>query len=163
MITAERLRSVLRYEPNTGDFYWIAKTANATVLGSRAGTFMMRGCIGIKIDGRTYKAHRLAWLYVYGCWPTDQIDHKNRSPSDNRFDNLREADSNENNQNRSRPVGRMSPLKGASWNTGKRKWIAQIQHRNQYVYLGKYDCPIAAHLQYCIATAKFHGQFARTT
>jgi hypothetical protein len=97
-ITAERLRKLLAYDPETGVFRWKVQRGRVRA-GSIGGTLIKSGCHMIAIDWRTYPAHRLAWLCVHGCWPVDQIDHVNGIRTDNRIANLREAIRNENNEN----------------------------------------------------------------
>ena len=83
LLTAERLREVLVYQPDTGEFYRGDKKAGS--LNAR------HGYIYICVDYRHYRAHRLAWLYMYGKWPDGDIDHINSNRSDNRIANLRDV------------------------------------------------------------------------
>lgn len=79
-LTAGRLRELLHYNPETGTFTWIARSAHGSHIriGAIAGSSPnSNGYLQIRADGRTYKAHRLAWLYVNGEWPRADIDHKN--------------------------------------------------------------------------------------
>lgn len=68
-------------------------------VGAVAGTPKENGYVQINVGGRFYYAHRLAWLYMTGKWPTAQIDHINRMRADNRWENLREATHVENMRN----------------------------------------------------------------
>ena len=97
-LTAERLRKALDYDPDTGIFTR-RYTQGGRKIGDAAGSTSVHGYRVIKIDGRQYRAHRLAWLYVHGRWPRDQIDHINRDKTDNRIANLREATNGQNNAN----------------------------------------------------------------
>lgn len=72
MLTAERLRSLLRYDPDTGTFVWAARTSNRIKIGDVAGRPHNRGYVAIGVDGRVYLAHRLAWLWVTGNWPASR-------------------------------------------------------------------------------------------
>jgi citrate synthase len=91
-LTAEELRRVLHYDPDTGIFTWKVTLSNRNPAGKKAGCIDHYGYIMMSIHGKRYKAHRLAWLYMTGAWPTNQIDHKFNNRSDNRFSELREAD-----------------------------------------------------------------------
>src|SRR5437868_3578208 len=97
-VTAERLREVLIYAPETGLFYWRGQRGGQ---GARceAGTWHSHGYRSIKIDGVAYYAHRLAWLYVHGEHPNREIDHDNGDRGDNRIVNLRQCSHAENLRN----------------------------------------------------------------
>ena len=84
-LTAERLREVLDYDPDTGVFTRKVRTASSVKVGDVAGSLNGKGYIRIRVDGRLYFAHRLAWLYVHGEWPVDQVDHINGIKNDNRI------------------------------------------------------------------------------
>ena len=105
-LTAERLREVLDYGPDTGVFTWKIRTNSRVKVGDVAGALRPDGYIQISIDGRLHRAHRLAWLYVTGESPPDQIDHINGVRDDNRIANLRLATSAENKQNLRRAKSR---------------------------------------------------------
>ena len=87
-LTAERLRQLLDYSPETGLFYWRVKRGSVAA-GTEAGTWHGNGYRKIHIDGVPHLAHRLAWLYVHGEHPTGEIDHRNGNPADNRISKLR--------------------------------------------------------------------------
>src|SRR3954470_6742060 len=101
ILDATRLRELLRYDPDTGDFIWTAKSSAKArnVLGDRAGHIDSQGYRLIYIDGKRYRAHWLAWMYVHGYLPK-LVDHKNGHRSDNRIANLREATVSLNAQNK---------------------------------------------------------------
>ena len=88
-ITADELRSILHYNPLTGVFTRI-RSAHPHRVGVVVGS-VSHGYILIGLLGKRYRAHRLAWLYVYGTWPKHDIDHINRNRSDNRICNLRDV------------------------------------------------------------------------
>jgi hypothetical protein len=100
MITQERLQELLDYEPGTGNFRWRRNAGRygRIAAGSIAGSVNDRGYVIIVIDGENYRAHRLAWLYMHGKFPS-QLDHANRVKSDNRISNLRIVDNEENSAN----------------------------------------------------------------
>jgi hypothetical protein len=68
-LTAERLREVLDYNPETGVFTWKVRTSIRVVAGKVAGSVGKRGYLIIGVGGRNYYAHRLAWLHMTGEWP----------------------------------------------------------------------------------------------
>ncbi|MFP3652303.1 MULTISPECIES: HNH endonuclease signature motif containing protein [Burkholderia] len=123
-LTAERARELLNYDPATGEFRWKVTRNNRTRAGSVAGAKEVQGYHVIKIDGRTYKAHRLAWLIVTGAWPTSQIDHIDHDRSNNRFSNFREATNQENHRNKRMRRINTSGVTGV--NRVGNKWHARI-------------------------------------
>ena len=138
-LTAEYLRSILNYDPETGIFTRKVRTANRVKVGDVAGCKNSEGYLGIKICSRTHQAHRLAWMYVYGEWPTGQIDHINRIRTDNRIANLREVSHKQNNQNRSKPSNNTSGHPGVSWHKQRSKWLAHIKHNQKKIHLGCFN------------------------
>jgi hypothetical protein len=100
----------------------------------------------IRICGRGYKAHRLAWLYVYGTWPTLQIDHIDEGKRNNALANLREATPSENLQNISHGnTGSASGLRGVSWFSQYGKWKACFQLAGRKFFVGHFDDKHAAY------------------
>lgn len=96
----ERLLEVLSYDPGTGIFHWRPGTRRE---GFVAGTIVSEGYISIGIDRRCYKAHRLAWLYFHGIWPSAVVDHIDGDTSNNRIENLRDVTHAQNGLNRHVP------------------------------------------------------------
>lgn len=100
MLTAERLREVLHYEPETGAFTWLVRSGGRSTVGSRAGYVdPSTGYWKLRVAGRNHYAHRLAFIYMTGSAPTEQVDHINRDRADNKWTNLREADRSLNMRN----------------------------------------------------------------
>ncbi len=135
-LTAEYLRSVLHYDPETGLFTWKVRAANRVKVGDAAGCPNGDGYLHIKVQSRLYKAHRLAWLYMNGEWPKDQLDHINRNRSDNRIANLREVSHKQNQQNAGKSSTNTSGHTGVSWNKQNSKWRALIMHNRKLIHLG---------------------------
>lgn len=94
------LKHILSYIPETGKFYWKIAKSSKTIVGKEAGTLHPNGYIYIRIDGFGFRAHRLAWFYVYKEWPKLEIDHINQIKTDNRICNLRDVTSKENQNNK---------------------------------------------------------------
>ena len=135
-LTAEYLRSVLHYEPETGIFTWKVSTSRRVKVGDVAGSPDGRGYLQISVRSRLHRAHRLAWLYVYGVWPKDQIDHINRNRPDNRIANLRDVSHKQNGQNASKPSNNTSGYQGLCWYKRDSKWLASITHNYKQIHLG---------------------------
>jgi hypothetical protein len=101
-ITQDHLKHLLTYDAETGVFTWNKATGRAPA-GAVAGWYDQDGYVQIRVCGKAYRAHRLAWLYVYGYLPTLDIDHVNGNPADNRISKLRETDRAGNLQNIFKP------------------------------------------------------------
>ena len=139
MLTYERLREVLEYDPDQGVFKWLVNRSRTAKVGWVAGCKRSDEYIFIMINGKSYAAHRLAWLYMTGEWPVDQIDHYDHIKYNNRFYNLREATQQENNKNWSKRIDNTSGITGINWYKQTNKWVAQIQHNGKKKHLGYFD------------------------
>ena len=155
----EYLKSILNYDPDTGEFSWAAARPKVRV-GQRAGYKHHKGYIYIEIDGKQYSAHRLAWIYMNGNIPEKSIDHINRNRADNRIENLRLAENGQNRAN-SKSTSK-SGYKGVvvkSW-LKEKPYVAQIRHNGKQTHIGCYSTPEEAHEQYKIASSIAFGEFA---
>ena len=167
-LTQERLCEVLKYEPETGVFTWRMKRGRA-VAGSIAGKIWTNPESQqskyriIRVDGHSYKAHRLAWLAVYGVWPKLYIDHIDGNGLNNAIGNLRLATLSQNQHNRGLPKNSKSGLKGVSYFSKVQRWGAQIVVNGKHHWLGYFDEPNAAHAAYCEAAVRLHKDFARVS
>ena len=150
------LKSLLSYEKGTGVFRWRVQRPNGVKPGDIAGAPYARGYIGIGVMGKVYLAHRLAWLYVTGSWPADQVDHKNTIKSDNRWKNLRLASVVLNGQNIRNPRRHnKTGFLGVHVQGGK--FRAQIRVNYKPMFLGDYPTPELAHAAYLKAKRKYHA------
>lgn len=155
IVTQERLKEVLSYDPDTGLFRWKKSLSNRGPVGAIAGRVTQRGCIVIGIDTRPYKAHRLAFLYVNGEWPRNKVDHRDGDPTNNVWENLRDVTQKVNMENRRKPKSNnKSGLIGVR--TGKNKFYAHINLSGKNHYLGGYDTAQEAHAAYLTAKRKLH-------
>ena len=155
-VEAARLRELLEYDAETGLFRWRVNKSSAARAGDIAGSRHNKEYLCIRIDGVSYLCHRLAWLYAYGVWPIDQLDHVNGRRADNRLCNLRECSNAQNCQNvRSHRDG-TSQYIGVSWNTEKRKWMAQLTVNGKRVLRKMFRTEDAAMAAYVFAKRKHH-------
>lgn len=159
-LTYKRLRELLHYNPATGMFTWLVDRGNKCPAGSVAGGLRPDGYLVIGIDYGIHRASRLAWLYITGDMPKDEIDHKNCVRDDNRWSNLRLATRTQQRQNTS-VKKHTCDLKGVGWHKHTQKWRAYIIVNGRYIHLGLHDTPEEAHTAYVRAAKFYFGEFAR--
>lgn len=125
-LTQSLLKEYIHYCPNTGDFTYIKKVSNKTVIGKKAGSISKRdGHLEIRFMGTLYRGNRLAWFYMTGEWGTF-IDHKNHNELDNSWDNLRDVDRRTNNMNIPMKSNNTSGVMGVWYRKDTNKWVAEI-------------------------------------
>jgi hypothetical protein len=161
MLTQEILKYHLHYCPETGIFTWLVPAAHRMKPGDIAGWTHKRGYRDIRVLGKIYKVHRLAWLYIYGVWPTKGIDHINGITGDNRIQNLREANNAQNLHNSKLRKDNTSGYHGVSWSKSHNKWIAKISYRGKERYIGSYSNAEEAAEHYLFLAEIIHGEFLR--
>ena len=159
MLTAEKLREQLHYDPATGVFTRRVARANNTKVGDIAGSRNDEGYVVVKVLSHSYRAHRLAWLHVYGVWPQNPLDHINGIRDDNRIENLRAATHTENLRNAKKRKNTRCALKGVNFNKGRFRAIITVASKR--IHLGYYDTEEDAHAAYMAAAEKEFGAFAR--
>ncbi len=133
MLTLERLREVLKYDPETGAFTWLVARGGHAKAGTSAGC-LKSGYQFIKVDWVIYRSGRLAWFYMTGVWPTALIDHKDRNRLNNKWVNLREATPKQNQENRSKRRGVSSKYVGVHWSHDHDGWRAAVCHHGKNIY-----------------------------
>jgi HNH endonuclease len=155
MITLERLKELLTYNPETGLF-----TRNIfTNYINKVGFYDTKGYLRTRIDGENYSVHRLIWFYMTGAWPKDQIDHINGIKDDNKWNNLREATNGQNAINKA-SFSKLG-IKGVRIDPKykyKTKYIAQITTNKKVICLGRFDTIEEASNSYNEAAKKYHGE-----
>ena len=154
--TPEELRQLLRYEPETGNLFWLERpealfqngkqTAkhncrawNAKLAGKEAMTTTNKGYHQGTIFKRMIKAHRAIWAIHYGHWPRGEIDHIDGDTKNNKIDNLREVSRTENMRNVSRRRDNSSGATGVYWDVRGQYWYAQIKVAGKAIHLGQFD------------------------
>lgn len=144
MLTQDTLKEYLSYNTESGNFTWLKRTSNRIKVGEEAGSLGINGYISISILGKKYYAHRLAFLYISGSMPTDQVDHINHVRTDNSWNNLSQATNLSNGKNQKKNATNSTGLVGVSWSKQNKKWHAYISHKNKRIPLGHYSTKLAA-------------------
>lgn len=155
MLTQERLKKIIDYDQLTGIFIWKISRPKCHV-GAIAGCLCKDGYVYVTIDKKRYEAHRLAWLFVYGVWPTNQTDHKDTIRHHNWIENLRDVTHSGNQQNRimanaNNKIGFL----GVYLSRGK--YMAQITVSGKNKFLGRFTTPEEAHQSYLAAKRIHHS------
>jgi hypothetical protein len=135
ILTAARLRELLYYDPDTGDFSWVKRSGSRW--RDRVGNTSQQRHIIVRIgiDYRQYKGHQLAWLWMTGDWPTLEIDHINQDPTDNRWSNLRLATRSQNGRNHKLYKTNTSGVNGVIWDKWTGSWIVSLYGK----HIGRYS------------------------
>lgn len=153
-ISVTKVRKELTYNPETGLFVRnerspcdftpngqlssesLCKSYNTRYANKPAITAKNRGgyLIG-RVCGRNVFAHRIAWAYMTGAWPEEDIDHINGDRSDNRFENLREVSRTENLKNRGLCKRNKSGEIGIYWGADRGKWRVELMN----IKIGSFD------------------------
>lgn len=158
--TPDRLRELLNYDPETGEFRWKIGRKKAAA-GTIAGYVRPDGYLFICVDYTKFGAHRAAWAIMTGEWCNEVIDHANMNKLDNRWCNLRKASKIFNAHNTVECKNNTSGYKCVVWNKQRQKWMATTQIRGVRHYIGLFDDKEDAANAY-IAFAKSQvGEFAR--
>ena len=155
MLTQTRLKEILHYNPETGMFVRRIKQSGVKQ-GKISGSLTKEGYLVTSIDQKTYKCHRLAWLYINGEWPIGQIDHINGNRSDNQIKNLRDVAKQQNaeNQRKAQRSNKSTNVLG-TWKNGN-GFAARISHNNIKVYLGTFATIEEARAAYIASKRLLH-------
>jgi hypothetical protein len=161
VVSLERVKELLDYEPTTGIFRWKGRTGRGktplSAPGALAGTTNDSGYRIIRLDRVNFRAHRLAWLYVHGELPKQDIDHINGDRSDNRIANLRSVSRSVNLQNlrSAKSHNKSSGLLGV--HLSDNRWIAKLQVDKRTVHIGSFGTAEEASQAYLAAKRSLHA------
>lgn len=150
MLTQEKLKEKIVYFPNTGKFH-NAKT------GREVGTADKRGYVKILVNGKSYRAHRLAWLYVHGNFPKNEIDHIDGDRSNNKLKNLRDVTRAVNCMNMPKTDRNTTGFKGVDYFKPAQLYRSRIVKDGKRLFLGYFKTPEEAYKAYCDAGNLHHG------
>jgi hypothetical protein len=147
-LNSTRLKELLQYNHDTGVFIWINNMGRRIKAGAEAGCLTRQGYVQIRIDAKSYAAHRLVWLYMYGSFPSMSIDHIDGDKTNNARKNLRLATQAENCQNLKKSRGKSGFL-GVSKDTARgNRWKASIKLNGKQQHISWYQTPEEAHQAY---------------
>lgn len=154
------VRRLLSYDPESGVFTRLVSTGGAAA-GSVAGYVAVRGNRSISVNKKRFAEHRLAWFFMTGEWPKNEIDHIDGNPLNNRFSNLREATSSQNKQNRHKARsdnkhGLIGAYKHCVSAKGVTRWRARIQVDGVVKHIGLFDSAELAQAAYIEAKRQLH-------
>jgi hypothetical protein len=140
-ISYDFLQEILNYNRETGVFVWkhrydVPKQWNTKFAGNIAGHISLNGYVFISVNDKKYLAHRLAWVFAYGEWPSLEIDHIDGNPENNRIKNLRLATRLENGRNRKIQNSNKSGITGVCWDKENKRWKAYIWYNGKNKNLG---------------------------
>lgn len=148
-LTQSLLMDALDFNPETGVFVWKKPTSNRVRAGRVAGRVTVIGYVAIGIYGKLYSAHRLAWLWVYGEWPKNELDHIDHNRQNNAINNLRNVTRSQNNENRiTAQSNNIVGLLGVSFLKDTRKYQARIQINGKQKKIGYFPTAEEAHAAY---------------
>lgn len=159
MLTLARLKEVLYYHPESGDFVRLENRASHWV-GRQAGTPTLNGYIKIAVDCELYLAQRLAVFYMTGHWPVN-ADHADMDKMNNVWSNIRSCSFANNRQNVGPPCTNTSGLKGIRWYPRYAKWHVQLRANGRRYHLGYWEDIHDAIAAYAQGLITFHRDFAR--
>ena len=156
MLTQNQLKELVLYDENTGIFTRKYPVNNRKA-GSICGWTKKTGYVEMTLNKKTYGAHRLAWLYVYGYFPKNEIDHIDGNPSNNRISNLRDVPHKTNSENlvKSRIDNKLNVL-GVCYHKASKMFMSQIQVNKEKIHLGLFNTIEEAKLAYIEAKRKYH-------
>lgn len=157
----KRLKEQLHYDPLTGKFTWLVNKSRTAKVGNIAGhasTDYRYERIGL--DGEQYKSHVLAWFYMTGSIPNEEVDHIDGNVFNNAWSNLRLATREQNTQNAKIRKDNTIGIKGVHIRSDGR-FIVRVQAFGKRHYIGAFEDIELAELVAIEAREKYHKQFAR--
>lgn len=140
-ITYDEVRKLFDYDPETGKMIRKITTSSRAQRGYTAGCKNASGYLVVRIGKTLYYVHRLIWLWMTGTWPVMSIDHINRNPSDNRWENLRDVSYSDNAHNK-------EPASGVYWAPRDKVWVATLQYQGVKTHIGQHKDRTTAERMY---------------
>jgi hypothetical protein len=154
-ITADKIREVLDYNPDSGEFKWKKRLSQGTQAGTVAGCLNTMGYWQIGVLAEKHYGHRLGWLHYYGEWPQSEVDHIDGNPANNRINNLRLAGRSTNMQNLTR-VNKKTQSGILGVHVTKQGFSSKIMINYKSIHLGNFKTAEEAHAAYVAAKRELH-------
>lgn len=155
--TREQIEKHLRYEPRTGELFWLHPTSVRVKAGDPAGYVSPYGYVIVRLLNYSLFRSHIVWFIEKGAWPKLTVDHKSTDKLDDRIKNLRDVPQKWNNQNmRKAQRNNRSGLLGAYWCEKRGKWFSSIKVDSRTVGLGRFPTAEQAHRAYLRAKRKYH-------
>lgn len=136
MVLQSELKELFHYCPMTGVFTRLKSTSPTARAGEQAGGDNGRGYLRVRIRGRLYMLHRLAFLYMTGAMPEGQVDHIDGDPFNNQWGNLRDVSHQENGKNQRLRSTNVSGVMGVRFRPKQGDWRAEICVNGKNKHLG---------------------------
>lgn len=159
MLSINELKEILEYYPISGILLWKKKVAAKVIVGKEAGC-TSKGYRIVRIKGRRYYSHIIAYAIYYNKWPETLIDHADRNSLNNSILNLRPTNRSQNAANSDLSLRNSTGLKGVYWHKRIKTWWSAITVNKKQIYLGKFDTPEEAQEAYNTAARRYFGEFA---
>lgn len=158
VITQSQLKAIYLYNPTIGTFVRRVKSGYRWLALEPVGSYDLHGYLTCRIDGKSYKMHRLAWLYVHGAMPDGDIDHINGNRQDNRIANLRCVPRQTNLQNQRKPTSqnKSTRILGVYPSRTGKRFVAAISVNNKKIHIGTFDTADEAYSAYVAAKRQLH-------
>jgi len=136
MLNQETVKRLFNYNELTGELSFVETKGKGKRKDKKVGCLSKMGYLVVWADNKLHQSHRLIWLYYYGCFPKNGIDHINGDKLDNRIKNLRDVTQWENTKNRRKAKNNTSGFNGVWWVASLNKWRARITVNRKLIYLG---------------------------
>lgn len=160
-MSLDEIRDYLLYDCAGGVFTWIRSPGGGVKVGDVAGCPNALGYRQIQFRGHNYLGHQLAWFFVFGIWPTHDIDHRDGVPGHDWITNLRPATHAQNLANAKLSKANKSGFRGVCFESYTQRWLASLKHEGWHLNLGRFRTPDDAARAYDDAARKLKGEFAR--
>lgn len=136
------LREFATYDNLNGGFRCIKTRKGSHIkIGESLGTKVSNGYFTLCVGTKNYLRSRLVWLWHYGDWPVDQIDHIDQDPANDRIENLRDVSNTENGRNRKLYASNKTGFVGVSYNKALGKYVSHVTINYKYIHLGFHSSP----------------------